>query len=143
MELVLPKVTQPIANYLPYLVIDKMVYISGQLPLEEGKVKITGQLGDTVSIEEGQEAARLCAMNILAQLQAAAGSLKNVKRCIKLTGFINAIPEFTAHPQVMNGASDLMVKVFAEPGKHVRAAVGVSSLPLNAAVEVDAIFELM
>jgi enamine deaminase RidA (YjgF/YER057c/UK114 family) len=142
MELDLPQVSLPIANYLPYLISNNMVFISGQLPLENGKVKFVGKLGQTVSIEQGQEAARLCALNILAQLKAAIGSLDKVKRCIKLSGFVNATDDFTAHPQIINGASDLMVEAFGEPGKHARAAVGVSSLPLGAAVEIEAIFEI-
>ena len=143
LELELPQVTMPIANYLPYLVVDNMVFISGQLPMENGKVAFTGQLGAAVSVEQGSEAAHLCGLNILAQLKAAIGSLDKVKRCVKLSGFVNAVPEFTDHPKVINGASDLMVRVFGEKGKHARAAVGVSSLPLGAAVEVEAVFEIV
>jgi len=142
MRLSLPEVSAPVANYVPYVKIGKLVFISGQLPIAEGKVKFTGKLGADVTIEDGVEAAKLCALNIVAQLKSAIGSLDKVKRCVKLTGFVNSTADFTAHPQVINGASDIIVNLFGEKGKHARAAVGVSSLPLGAAVEVEAIFEV-
>ncbi|WHA05579.1 RidA family protein [Candidatus Bandiella numerosa] len=116
--------------------------MSGQLPMEEGRVKFTGKLGENIAIEDGVEAAKLCALNIVAQLKSAVGSLDKVKRCVKLTGFVNSASDFTSHPQVINGASDIIVKIFGDKGKHARAAVGVSSLPLGASVEVEAIFEI-
>lgn len=138
----LPKPVAALASYVPYVIVDNYVYISGQLPIEEGQVKYIGKVGDAVSQEEAIEAAKLCALNTLAHLEVAAGSLDKVKRCIKLTGFVNAISEFTTHPKIINGASDLMVSVFGENGKHARSAVGVSSLPFNSSVELESIWEL-
>ncbi len=143
MQLVLPKASTPIASYLPYVIVDDLVFISGQLPLEEGRVKFTGRLGDSLSEEEGIAAAKLAALNILAQLKVATGgSLDKVKRCVKLSGFVNSTADFTAHPKIINGASDLIVELFGEQGKHTRSAFGVSALPLNAAVEIEAIFQI-
>lgn len=142
LNLTLPTVSAPLANYLPYTISDSLLFVSGQLPYENGKVKVTGHLGATVSEEEGIEAARHCILNILAQAKAALGSLDKIKRCIKITGFVSATADFTAHPKVINGASDLVAELLGNAGKHARAAVGVSSLPLGAAVEVEAIFEI-
>jgi enamine deaminase RidA (YjgF/YER057c/UK114 family) len=139
----LPKVGKPVANYVPYTITGNLVFISGQLPLLEGTVKFQGKLGHDVSLEEGQQAAQLCGLNILAQLkEACEGDLDRVLRCLRLGGFVNAIESYQDHPKVINGASDLMVDAFGEIGKHARAAVGVSSLPLGASVEVEALFEL-
>lgn len=135
-----PKV---LANYVPYQVVGNMVYISGQLPLEKGVLTHTGKVGESVSLEEGQAAARQCAVNILTQLLAACGGdLNRVDRCVRLGGFVNCTPEFTGQPKVINGASDLMVAVFGEAGRHARAAIGTNSLPLGASVEVEATFLL-
>ena len=142
LQLQLPIVATPLANYVPCTISGSLLFVSGQLPYENGAVKIVGQLGTTVSEEQGIEAARHCMLNILAQAKAALGSLDNIKRCLKITGFVNATSEFTAHPKIINGASDLIVAVLGDPGKHARAAVGVSSLPLGAAVEIEAIFEI-
>jgi len=138
----LPVPAAPIANYVPFTRSGAIVVISGQIPLRDGKMHHIGKLGAGMSIEEAQQAARLCALNILAQLKAAAGDLDNVKRCLRLGGFVNCTPDFTQQPQVVNGASDLMVAVFGDAGKHARTAVGVPSLPGGVAVEVDAMFEL-
>jgi enamine deaminase RidA (YjgF/YER057c/UK114 family) len=142
MNLKLPTVSAPVANYVPYVIVGNLVFISGQLPMEEGKVKFTGKLGDKISEEQGIEGAKIAALNIIAHLKSAVGSLDRVKRCVKITGFVNSTPDFTTHPKIINGASDLIVNVFGDKGKHARAAVGVSSLPLGAAVEVEAIFEI-
>ncbi|MCX6957610.1 MAG: RidA family protein [Verrucomicrobiae bacterium] len=142
LQLQLPIVATPLANYVPCTISGSLLFVSGQLPYENGAVKIVGQLGTTVSEEQGIEAARHCMLNILAQAKAALGSLDNIKRCLKITGFVNATSEFTAHPKIINGASDLVVAVLGDSGKHARAAVGVSSLPLGAAVEIEAIFEI-
>lgn len=132
-----------IANYDPYAIVGNRVYISGQLPFEGGELLHKGKLGDTVSLEEGQAAARLCAINILAQLQSACGGdLNKVDRCVRLGGFVNCTPDFTDQPKVINGASDLMVAVFGEAGRHARAAIGANSLPLGVSVEVEATFLL-
>lgn len=140
--LILPQVTPPVASYVSAVIEGNLVYISGQLPVKDGQM-IKGHLGHGVSLEEGQQAAQLCALNILAQLSAALdGDLSRVARCVKLTGFVASTPDFTDHPKVINGASDLMLQVMGDAGKHARAAVGVASLPLGAAVEVEAIFAL-
>ena len=139
----LPQATAPIANYVPYTVSGKLVTVSGQVSVRNGKPEFVGKLGAGISIAQGQEAAKLCALNILAHLKAACGGdLDKVKRVLRLGGFVNCTPEFIDMPQVVNGASDLMVAVFGEAGKHARAAVGVSSLPLGVAVEVEAMIEL-
>lgn len=133
----------PVANYVGFVKSGNIVFISGQLPAENGQMKYVGKVGSQVSADDAKKAARLCAINILAQLKAACdGNLDKVSRCIKLGIFVNADADFTGHPAVANGASDLMVEVFADKGKHARAAVGSGSLPLGVAVEVDAIFEI-
>ncbi len=139
----LPQASAPVANYVPYVTTGKLVFISGQVPLVGGKAQYVGKVGSDFSAEEGAACARLCAINVLAQLRAACGGdLDRVGRCVKLGGFVNCGPDFTGQPQVMNGASDLIVEVFGDKGKHARFAVGAPSLPLGVAVEVDAIFEL-
>ena len=137
----LPKPPAAVASYIPTVITGKLLFISGQVSFDNGKL-IPGKLGAGLDIEAGQKAARACALNLLAQAQAALGDLDRIKRCVKLTGFVNAAPDFTDHPKVINGASDLMVEVFGDAGRHARAAVGSSSLPLGAAVEVEAIFEI-
>lgn len=140
----LPEAAVPVANYVSYVRSGNQLFVSGQLPVADGQLQYRGQLGSGVSIEDGQAAARLCVFNILAQVNAAcAGDLDKVKRVVKLGGFVNSAAEFCDHAQVINGASDLISDVFAEKGQHARAAVGCSSLPLGAAVEVEAIFELI
>jgi enamine deaminase RidA (YjgF/YER057c/UK114 family) len=139
----LPQPTAPVANYVPYTVSGNLVVVSGQVTLWGGKVEYVGKLGRDISIEDGQKAARLCALNILTHLKSACGGdLDRVKRVVRLGGFVNCMPDFTDQPQVVNGASNLMVEVFGDAGKHARAAVGVVSLPLGVAVEVEAMFEI-
>ncbi len=139
----LPAAATPAANYVPTVQSGKLVYIAGQIPLEGGQTKFVGKLGKDVSLEDGQKSARLCALNILAHLRnACGGDLDRVKRCVRVGGFVNCLPEFVDQPQVINGASDLLVAVFGDAGKHARAAVGVASLPRGVSVEVDAIFEI-
>lgn len=139
----LPQPAAPAANYVPARRSGSFVYIAGQVPTAEGKDRFVGKVGRDLTIEEAQQAARLCAVNVLAQLKSAlGGSLDGVVGCVRLGGFVNAVPEFGDHPKVINGASDLMVEVFGEAGRHARAAVGCNSLPRNVAVEVDAIFEV-
>lgn len=140
--LVLPAAATPIANYVPTARSGNLLFIAGQLPLKDGQLALEGKLGDGVSIDQGVEAARLCAMNILAQTKAAIADLDRVVRIVKLTGFVACTPGFSQHPQVVNGASDLMVQVFGDAGRHARAAVGAPSLPRNAPVEVDAVIEV-
>ena len=139
---VLPTPPAPAGNYVPVVVTGKLAVVSGQIASKDGKVAIKGKLGADVSIEQGAEAARLCAINILAQLKAAIGDLDRVTRCVRLAGFVNCTPDFTDQPKVMNGASDLMALAFGEAGRHARAAVGAPSLPLGTAVEVEAMFEI-
>ena len=130
-------------NYVPHVITGSLVFLAGQVPLENGVRKFIGKLGKDISVEDGQKAARLCALNLLARLKASCnGDLDRVVRCVKLTGFVNATPEFGDHPKVVNGASDLMVEVFGDAGRHARSAVGMGSLPFGVAVEVEAIFEI-
>ena len=139
----LPSPAKPIANYVACVRSGNMLVVSGQLCFgDEGKLVAKGQLGATVSIEDGQKAARACAVNLLAQIKSVLGDLDKVTRVVRLGGFINSAPGFTDGPKVMNGASDLMVEVFGDAGRHARTAVGVGSLPGGVAVEVDAVFEV-
>lgn len=136
--LTLPSPAKPAANYVPFVLSRGQLFVSGQLPMGPDGPAFKGKLGADLGVETGQEAARLCAINILAQAKAALGSLDRIAQVVRLTGFVNATPAFTDHPKVVNGASDLMVEVLGDKGRHTRAAVGVSSLPLGSAVEVDA-----
>jgi enamine deaminase RidA (YjgF/YER057c/UK114 family) len=139
----LPQATAPIANYVPYTVSGNLVVVSGQVSVRNGKAEYVGKLGAGISVADGQRAAQLCALNVIAHLKnACGGDLDRVKRVLRLGGFVNCMPDFTDMPQVVNGASDLMVQVFGDAGKHARAAVGVASLPLGVAVEVEAMFEI-
>ena len=141
--IVLPAPTTPVANYVPFVRTRNMLICSGQICYDtEGKLVAKGKLGGGVSIEDGQKAARACAVNLLAQVKAALGDLDKVARVIRLGGFINSSPDFIEGPRVMNGASDLMVEVFADKGRHARTTVGVAVLPPDAAVEVEGIFEV-
>ena len=134
---------KPIANYVAYVRTGNLLTVSGQLCFGgDGKLVATGQLGAGVSIEDGQKAARACAISLITQVKAALGDLDKVKQVVRLGGFINSAPGFTDGPKVMNGASDLMVEVFGDAGRHARAAVGVASLPLGVSVEVEAMFEI-
>ena len=136
--LVLPVAAAPVAAYIPVVIAGGLAHVSGQLPFIDGKL-VTGRLGEDVSVEQGNAAAQACGLMILAQLKAALGSLSRVERIVKLGGFVNSAGDFTDQPKVINGASELMVAVFGDAGKHARSAVGVPCLPLGAAVEVDAI----
>lgn len=139
----LPQAAKPAANYIPYVISGSTVYVAGQIPSVNGQLQGLGRLGDDLDIEAGREIARLCALNILAQVQeACGGDLDRVRRIVKLGGFVTCTPDFTQHPAVINGASDLMVAVFGDAGRHARFAVGAPSLPLGVAVEIDAIVEI-
>jgi enamine deaminase RidA (YjgF/YER057c/UK114 family) len=139
----LPRPAAPVANYVPFTISGNLVIIAGQICQWNGERRFVGKLGAGISIADGQQAARLCALNILAHLRVAAGGdLDRVRRCLRLGGFVNCTPEFTDMPQIVNGASDLMVEVFGDAGKHARAAIGNNSLPGGVAVEVEATFEL-
>lgn len=137
----LPQAAAPVAAYVPVVVTGGLAHVSGQLPFVDGKL-VTGRLGDDVSLEQGAAAARACGLMILAQLEAALGSLDRVARVVKLGAFVNSAPHFTDQPKVANGASELMAEVFGRAGQHARSAVGVPVLPLGAVVEVDAIVEV-
>jgi enamine deaminase RidA (YjgF/YER057c/UK114 family) len=139
----LPSPNAPVANYVPYVVSGQLVFISGQVTLAPDGLKYVGKLGAEISLEDGKAAARLCAVNLLAQLKAACGGdLERVRRCVRLGVFVNATPDFTQHPEVGNGASDLIVAVLGDGGRHSRAATGAGSLPRGVAVEVDGVFEI-
>ena len=138
----LPAPVAPVANYVPFVVSGGHIYVSGQVSLGPDGL-VTGKVGSALSVEEGQAAAQLCALNLIAQAKAAAdGDLDRIARVVKLGGFVNCGPDFTDQPKVINGASDLMVDAFGDAGRHARAAVGAPSLPLGAAVEVDGVFAL-
>jgi enamine deaminase RidA (YjgF/YER057c/UK114 family) len=141
--IVLPTPAAPIANYVGFVRTGSLLVVSGQLCLgPDGKLVAKGKLGETVSVEEGQAAARACAINVIAQVKAALGDLDKVVRTVRLGGFINAEPTFLDAPKVMNGASDLMVQAFGDKGRHARTTVGVAALPVDAAVEVEGLFEV-
>ncbi len=142
--LTLPQPGKAAANYLPYTISkDGTLYIAGQIPYLNGQEMHKGRLGDTLTVEQGQEAAKACALNILAQVkEAVEGDWSRVNRCLKLGGFVNATPDFNEHPAVINGASFLMIDAMGDAGKHARFAVGVSNLPFGVAVEIDAIFDI-
>lgn len=137
----LPQAAAPVAAYVPVVEAGGLLHISGQLPFRDGAV-VTGRLGDDVSLEAGQDAAQRCALMLVAQIKAHIGNLERVVRIVKLGVFVNSTPDFTDQPKVANGASELMVKLFGDAGRHARSAVGVAVLPLGAAVEVDAIVEV-
>lgn len=139
----LPSPAAPAANYLPYVITGNQLVVSGNLPFGKDGLEYVGKVGDDISLEEAQASAKLCAINILAQVKMAlGGDLSRIKRLVRLGGFVNCTPDYTQQPAVINGASDFMVEVLGEAGKHARAAVGVASLPLGVSVEIDAIFEI-
>ncbi len=140
--IVLPSPMQPIANYVPFVVAGDLVFISGQLPAIDGKVAWTGKVGAAVGIEEAAKACRQSFVNLLVHLKAATGDLDRVVQVVRLGGFIAAGPEFTQHAAAMNGASNLAVEVFGDRGRHARTTIGVPSLPLDAAVEVEGVFRI-
>jgi enamine deaminase RidA (YjgF/YER057c/UK114 family) len=138
----LPDVPEPAGAYVPATRSGNLVFTAGQLPLEEGELRRTGKVGDSVSLEDAKQAARICALNALATAAAEAGGLNNIRRIVKLTGFVASAPDFNGQPQVIDGASELMGDVFGEAGLHARSAVGVAELPLNAPVEVELVAEI-
>ena len=139
----LPQAAAPAANYVPWQVSGKTLWVSGQLPLHDGALVATGKLGDAVTLEQALDAARWCALNLLAQARSACdGDLDRLGRCLKLTGFVSSVPSFVEHHKVINGASDTIVLAMGDAGRHARSAVGVAALPLDAAVEVEGVFEL-
>ena len=138
-----PTPAVPVANYVGWVRTGNLVFTSGQVTLKDGKLEYIGKVGKDFNVEEAAKAARICAINIISQLRdACGGDLDRVKRIVKLVGFVNGVPEFADQPKVINGASDLMVAVFGDKGRHARSAVGAGSLPLNVAVEVEAVAEI-
>lgn len=142
LKIELPKAAVPVANYVPVVIAGNTAYVSGQVTVWNGEFKFQGKVGQEFSAEQAAQAARICGLNVIAQLKNALGDLDRVKRFAKLTIFVNSTDSFTEQPKVANGASDLFVEVFGEAGKHARSAVGVNTLPLNVAVEVEAIVEI-
>ena len=137
----LPIPPSPAGSYIPVVRSGNLLYVSGQIPMEDGKVAFTGKVSDA-NIETAQKSARICAINILAQLKKELGDLEKISKIVRISGFVNSVPEFTQQPKVINAASDLFYEIFGECGKHSRIAVGVSSLPLNSMTEIDAIVEM-
>ena len=137
----LPIPPSPAGSYIPVVKSGNLLYVSGQIPMEDGKVAFTGKVSDA-NIETAQKSARICAINILAQLKKELGDLEKISKIVRISGFVNSVPEFTQQPKVINAASDLLYEIFGECGKHSRIAVGVSSLPLNSMTEIDAIVEM-
>ena len=141
--IVLPRAPAAAAAYVPYTRAGDILYVAGQLPVHLGELRYVGKIGTDFSIEEGQAAARQCGVNLIAQVSDALnGDLDRVVRCLKLGGFVNTTPEFRDHPKVINGASELMIQVFGDVGRHARFVVGVNSLPFGVSVEIDAIFQV-
>lgn len=138
----LPDAAAPAANYVPFVRTGNQLFISGQLPMDAGKIAFTGKLGDGVSVDDGKAAAKTCAINLLAQAKAATGDLDKVVRLVKIVGFVNSTADFTDQPQVINGASDFLVEAMGDAGRHARSAVSAASLPFGASVEIEAIFEI-
>ena len=143
LDLKLPNAADPVGSYIAAKIVNKLLYISGQISMSENGELIKGKLGSDLKVDDGYKAAERCALSIIAQAKKACNDdLSKIKSCVKLTGFVNSTDDFTDQPKVINGASDLMAKVFGEAGMHTRAAVSTNSLPLGVAVEVDAIFEI-
>ncbi|MCA9819510.1 MAG: RidA family protein [Nitrosarchaeum sp.] len=138
--IVLPEPPVPAGSYIPVVRTGNLLFVSGQIPMENGKVIYTGKVTDD-NIEMAQKSARMCAINILAQIKRDVGDLENISRIVRLSGFVNSTPEFSQQPKIINSASDLIFEIFGEKGKHSRIAVGVASLPLNSMTEIDAIVE--
>jgi len=139
---VLPEVAAPVAAYIQAVQVDKLVYTSGQIPFVKGQLIYKGVVGKDLTLEEGYEAARVCVLNALASVKSLAGSIDNIERIIRLTGYVNSVDGFTDQPKVMNGASEILLQIFGEEGRHARSAIGVNTLPLGAAVEVELIVKL-
>lgn len=138
----LPEVPKPLAAYIPAQQVDKLVFTAGQLPIVNGELKFKGKLGNEVSEEDGRKAAEISALNCISAVKSVTGSLDNIERIVKLTAFVNSADGFTAQPKVANGASELIGKIFGQNGKHVRSAVGVNELPMDAPVEIEMIVKL-
>jgi len=141
LEIELPQAASPVANYVPYVITGNQLWVAGQVPFWNGEIRHVGKVGAEVSAEAAIDAARLCALNILAQAKAARGDLDRIRRIVKLGGFVNAVTGYTDQPKIINGASDLLVEIFGDKGLHARSAVGAEGLPLGVPVEIDAVIE--
>lgn len=141
LSITLPIPPKPAGSYIPVVISGNLAFVSGQIPMQDGKVLYTGKVPSERSIEEAQSAAKMCAINLLAQLKSNLGSLDKITKIVRVSGFVNCTPEFSEQPKIINAASDLFFEIFGEKGKHSRIAVGVSSLPLNSTVEIDMIVE--
>ncbi len=141
MNISLPVPPKPAGSYIPVVKTGNLVFVSGQIPMKDGKVQVTGKVPTKTSIEEAQNAAKICILNALAQIKAELESLDRVSRIVRVSGFVNSSPDFTEQPKVINAASDLLFEIFGDKGKHSRIAVGVASLPLDSSVEIDVIAE--
>ncbi|MGQ0606698.1 MAG: RidA family protein [Candidatus Nitrosotenuis sp.] len=141
LNIILPTPPNPAGSYIPVVITGRLAFVSGQIPMQSGKVLHTGKVPTEKSIQDAQDAAKICAINLLAQLKANLGSLDKITRIVRVSGFVNCTHDFSEHPKVINAASDLFYEIFGEKGKHTRIAVGVSSLPLNSTVEIDMIVE--
>lgn len=142
LNITLPSPPKPVGSYVAVVITGKLAFVSGQIPIKDGKVIYAGKVSKDISVEDAQKAARLCIINALAQLKAELGNLDRISKIVRVSGFVNSPPEFTDHPKVINAASDLLFEIFGQKGQHTRIAVGVSSLPLNSAVEIDLIAEI-
>ena len=140
--IIIPNAPKPAGSYIPVVLSGKLAFVSGQIPIKDGQVIYQGKVGTAQSIDDAQEAAKLCIINGLAQIESYCGTLDNLEKIIKISGFVNSTKDFTEHPKVINAASDLLMKIFGEKGRHSRIAVGVTSLPLNATVEIDMVVEI-
>ncbi len=143
LNITLPTPPKPAGSYIPVVKTGNLVFVSGQIPMKDGQVQFKGQVPTIISVEDAQKAAKLCIINVLAQLKAELGTLDKISRIIRVTGFVSSSQEFFEHPKIINAASDLLFEIFGEKGKHARVAVGVASLPLNSAVEIDLIAEII
>ncbi|MFY9301207.1 MAG: RidA family protein [Candidatus Nitrosotenuis sp.] len=141
LKVVLPVPPKPAGSYVPVVTSGNLAFVSGQIPMQDGKVAVTGKVPTEKSIEDAQKAAKICAINILAQLKASLGSLDRITRIVRISGFVNSAPDFAEQPKIINAASDFFFEIFGEKAKHTRIAVGVASLPLGSTVEIDAIVE--
>ena len=141
-NIILPVPPNPAGSYIPVVLTGNLAFVSGQIPIKDGNLKFTGKVPDEQSIETAQDAAKLCIINALAHLNAHLGTLDNITKIVRISGFVNSNPSFIEHPKIINAASDLLFEIFGEAGKHSRIAVGVSSLPLNSTVEIDMIVEV-
>ncbi|MDE1843334.1 MAG: RidA family protein [Thaumarchaeota archaeon] len=140
--IVLSTPPKPAGSYIPVVKTGNLVFVSGQIPVKDGQVEYKGQVPTTISIEDAQKAAKLCMINVLSQLNSELGTLDNISKIVRVSGFVNSSPEFYEHPKIINAASDLLVEIFGEKGRHTRVALGVASLPLNSAVEIDLVAEI-